>query len=97
LVKAVATNKKLSFRIYGTPTGKTVEFSAPRILGRSASGKMVPMSLGQVLAYDIPFKTFVSRTVYNKDGEKIKQEEIASFYKLYGDKTNVPIRRPEPR
>lgn len=97
LIKAVATNRRLSFRIYGTPTGKTVKFSSVSILGRGKSGKFVPMTLKQVIAWDVPFKTSVTRTVYNEDGEKLEEETIKSSYKLYGDKTNVPIRRPEPR
>ena len=30
-------------------------------------------------------------------GKKIKDEKIYSFYKLYGEKSNVPIARPESR
>lgn len=97
LIKALATNKRLSFRIYGTPTGRKVEFSPASVFGRSPSGKYVPMSLKRVIASNIPFKTVVTRTVYDKEEKKIKEETIHSFYKLYGEKENVPIRRPEPR
>jgi vancomycin resistance protein YoaR len=97
LIKAVATNKRLSFRIYGTPTSKKVEFSSAAVKGRNQSGKFVPMTLKQVIDLDVPFKTLVTRTVYDKDGNKIKEEEINSYYKLYGEKENVPIARPEPR
>jgi vancomycin resistance protein YoaR len=97
LIKSVATNKRLSFRIYGTPTGKTVKMSPPAILGRGRGGVFVPMSLRQVIAYDVPFKTSVVRTVYDKEGNKIEEEVIGSYYKLYGEKSNVPIRRPESR
>lgn len=96
LIKAVATNKRLSFRVYGTPTGKRVEFSAPAVYMLTASGYR-PATVGQVLAADRPFKTFVTRTVYNAQGDKIKEEALHSFYKLYGEKSNVPIARPEPR
>ncbi|OGB88198.1 hypothetical protein A3H38_00415 [candidate division WOR-1 bacterium RIFCSPLOWO2_02_FULL_46_20] len=96
LIKSVYTNKRLSFRLYGTPDGKKVEFSPVSILGLSG-GKYVPMSLGRVIATDVPFKTFVTRTVWDKEGKEIKKEVISSFYKLYGEKTNVPVRRPEPR
>ena len=68
LIKTVATNKRLSFRIYGTPSGKTVKFSGASIVGRSRRG-WVPMSLRQVIAWDVPFKTFVKRKVFNSDGE----------------------------
>jgi vancomycin resistance protein YoaR len=97
LIKSVATNKRLSFRIYGTPTGKTVKMSPPAIMGRGSSGAFVPMSLRQVIAYDVPFKTTVIKSVYDKEGNKIKEEVIGSYYKLYGEKSNVPIRRPESR
>lgn len=96
LIKAVATNKRLSFRIYGTPTGKTVKFSAPSVYMLTSSGYR-PASVREVLAADAPFKTFVTRTVFDAEGNKIKEETITSFYKLYGEKTNVPIARPEPR
>lgn len=97
LIKSVATNRRLSFRIYGTPTGKKVEFSPTAIYSFSQSGHYAPVSLQTVIARDIPFKTVTVRTVYDKDGNKIKEETIESFYKLYGEKSNVPIRRPEPR
>ncbi len=96
LIKTVATNKRLSFRVYGTPTGKKVEFSSPAILGLTGSG-FAPMSLRQVIDSDRPFKTTVVRTVTDQAGKKLKEERLFSYYKLYGDKTNVPIRRPEAR
>ncbi|MBI5078959.1 VanW family protein [Candidatus Saganbacteria bacterium] len=96
LIKAVATNKRLSFRVYGTPTGKKVEFSSPAVYLLRESGYR-PAAISEVLAADRPFKTTVVRTVYDAKGNKIKEEIINSFYKLYGEKTNVPIARPEPR
>jgi vancomycin resistance protein YoaR len=98
LIKSIATNRRLSFRIYGTPNGKKVKFSGASVLGKDIeSGSFTPMSLKKVIDEDIPFKTYVTRTVYNKKGKLIKQEKIQSYYKLYGDKENVPIKRPEPR
>jgi len=97
LIKAVATNKKLSFRIYGTPTGKKVEFSSPSIFLLGGDGVFHPATLRQILASDRPFRTAVARTVKDAQGNIIKEETIRSYYKLYGEKTNVPIRRPEPR
>lgn len=96
LIKTVATNKRLSFRIYGTPNGKKVEFSPPKVFMLTDSG-YVPASVSEVLESDSPFKTIVTRTVYDSSGAKIKEEKINSYYKLYGEKTNVPIARPEPR
>ena len=96
LIKTVATNRRLSFRIYGTPTGKKVKFTYPAVWMLTESG-YVPATVKQVLDADSPFKTSVTRTVFDATGKKIKEEVIYSFYKLYGEKSNVPIARPEPR
>jgi vancomycin resistance protein YoaR len=95
LIRAEASNKKLSFRLYGTPSQKRVQFSKISVLGKDESGKYVPMSLKEVIEKDLPFKTETTRRVYDKNWKKIKEEKIKSFYKMYGDKENVPIRRPE--
>jgi vancomycin resistance protein YoaR len=97
LLKSMATDRKLSFRIYGTPTGRKVNFSSAKVLGQSPSGEFAPMPLSSVIENDIAFRTEVVRTVYEKKGTKIKEETIRSRYKLYGDKENVPIKEPEPR
>lgn len=96
LIKTVANNKKLSFRIYGTPTGKSVDFTGPAIY-MLYGGAFRPASLRQVIASDLPFRTVVIRTVKNSSGEVIEKETIRSYYKLYGEKANVPIRRRESR
>jgi vancomycin resistance protein YoaR len=96
LLKSTATNRNLSFRIYGTPTGKEVKFSKTKVFARTESGRFMPSSLKEVIEKDLPFKTEVVRTVYEKM-KKIKQDTILSSYKMYGDKENVPIKRPEPR
>ena len=96
LIKALATNRRLSFRIYGTPSGKTVKFSHPEVFIKS-EGKFIPSTVKAVLAADSPFKTIVTRTVFDATGRQIKEEKIVSVYALYGEKTNVPIARPEPR
>jgi len=97
LIKAVATNKRLSFRVYGTPTGKTVNFSSPSVYLLEEGTGYRPATVREVLDSDRPFKTIVIRTVYDAAGNKIKEETINSYYKLYGEKSNVPIARPEPR
>lgn len=96
LIKAVATNKRLSFRVYGTPTGKKVEFSPPAVYILTGSGYR-PSTARAVLDSDSPFKTSVIRRVFDSTGKMIKEETLNSFYKLYGEKSNVPIARPEPR
>ncbi|KAF0134004.1 MAG: VanW family protein [Candidatus Saganbacteria bacterium] len=97
LIKTIANNKQLSFRIFGTPTGKTVDFSPPSIYILDYSGSFRPSTLREVIASDRPFRTTVVRTVKDSSGKQIKEEFIRSYYKLYGEKTNVPIRRREPR
>lgn len=97
LVIAYADNKKLFFRFFGTPTGKRVEFSSPKIYLLGEDGSFRPSTLREVIAVDRPFRTVIERTVYDEHGKKIKEETIRSFYKLYGEKANVPIRRAEPR
>lgn len=98
LIKAIANDKKLSFRLYGTKTGKDVKFSSPKIFAYSSpEAKFVPTTLRRVIASDAPFRTVVIRTVKNASGEVVKEETIRSYYKLYGEKSNVPIRRREVR
>ncbi|MFA4843686.1 MAG: VanW family protein [Candidatus Margulisiibacteriota bacterium] len=96
MIKALATNRRLSFRIYGTPSGKTVKFSYPQVFMKTENG-FVPSTVKAVLAADAPFKTIVTRTVFDAAGQQLKEEKIFSVYTLYGEKTNVPIARPEPR
>ena len=97
LIKTAATDRGLSLRLYGTPNGKKVKFSSAKVYGRSDSDEFIPMSLSSVIEQDIPFKTEVIRTVYDENGSKIKEETILSHYKMYGDKENVPIKKPEPK
>ena len=97
LIKTVATNKRLSFRVYGTPTGKTVKFTFPSVYLLEEGVGYRSATVREVLDSDRPFKTTVIRTVYDATGNQIKEETINSYYKLYGEKSNVPIARPEPR
>jgi vancomycin resistance protein YoaR len=96
LIKTVATNRRLSFRLYGTPNGKTVNFTSPLVEIKTGDGYR-PATVREVLAADSPFKTSVTRTVYDAAGKLLKEEVIHSYYKLYGEKSNVPIARPESR
>ena len=95
LVKAQASDRKLSFKILGTPSGKKVKFSKLKIFGKNDKKKYVPMSLKKVIDEDRAFRIEIVRTVWDKLGKKIAEDMVISKYKLYGDKENVPIRRPE--
>jgi vancomycin resistance protein YoaR len=96
LIKTVATNRRLSFRLYGTPNGKTVKFTPPTVEIKADNGYR-PSTVREVLAADSPFKTSVTRSIYDAAGKRLRQEIIHSYYKLYGEKSNVPIARPESR
>ena len=97
LIKAQATSRKLSFRIYGTPSGKTVKFSTPSIYLLDKEGVYHTATLKEVFRADRPFRTVIERKVFGPKGKVLKSEVIRSYYKMHGDKTNVPIRRPEAR
>ncbi len=98
LIQARPFKKGLTFRIYGTPTGKTVTFSQPEtaysmidIATLDAAGQIVTKKVRSSA-----FRTVVIKTVF-KDGKKIDERPIKSFYKVNGDKQKVKIRRKEPR
>lgn len=97
LITSKATNKSLNFRIYGTLTGKKVTFSSPAVYMLGSAGRFVPSSLRRVIDEDRPFRTEVVRTVKDTSGKLLEKELIRSYYKLYGERDNVPIRRKEPR
>jgi vancomycin resistance protein YoaR len=81
LIRAKATNRSLTFELFGTPFGRNASFTSPYIEGKIGAG---------------PFKTRVLRKIKEGD-KIIKEEEFWSYYKQAGDKQNVKIRRPEPR
>lgn len=95
LIKANASKWRLTFNVYGTPTGKSVHFSRVKVFGKASeeAKDYEAMSLKKVIDEDLPFKTEVERHVFDQTGNKIGEEKIVSYYKLYGDKNNVPIRR----
>jgi len=93
LILGKGTRRSLTFKIYGTPTGKKVTFSGAAVTYRGAEGDS---RVSWRPPKNIPFSTRVVRTV-TKDGKIIEEEVIRSFYKLSGDGSNVVIRRPEPR
>jgi len=98
LIKATATNHKLSFRIYGTPSSKEVVFSGASIYSMGGNGAFKATSYKRVIGSNAPFRTVVKRTVIDKNTKEIITEEIIrSYYKLYGDGANVPIKRRESR
>lgn len=101
-IKAYATDRKLTYRIYGTPTGKKVSFSSPmiyfeyekQILYNTASPESKE-KIAEAITNGKPFYTLVKVT---KDHAGYRSEKIIlSHYKLTGDRENVKVVRPEPR
>lgn len=96
LIKTEATNRFLRFSLYGTPTGKKVTFSEPEVFAITKKG-FVKSTKWKVLHSGGPFRTIVYRKVFDEKGKQLEEEEIKSYYKLYGDGNNVEIIRKEPR
>jgi len=99
VVQAHPFRRGLTFRIYGSPTGKSVSFTYPRLSFRSSRVTTVEPETGETVERTVQGPAFaadVVRTVM-KDGRIVEREKIHSFYKLHGDKQKVKIRRKEPR
>jgi vancomycin resistance protein YoaR len=90
MLRSFSTDDDLSFWIYGTPTGKTVIFTKPKIV--TEAGEVVSR---ESFAFDVPFRTMIVRTV-SLEGETIKAEKIRSYYSNGGEGANTKIVRPEP-
>ena len=101
LIKTSATDKKLTFRLYGTPTAKRVSFSRPLIYFKDE--KPVPYDImSEKARAKISDALFSGKTFYTyvkvleEEGGFSKERVIRSYYKFAGDKENVKIVRPEP-
>lgn len=100
-VKGIATEKKVSFRIYGTPTAKRVSFSRPMIFFDGERFKPYNImtdeakeKINMALLSGRSFRSYVKVTV--EQGGFSWDKTILSHYKLTGDRENVKIVRPEP-
>lgn len=99
VINAKPFKKGLTFRIFGTPTGKKVYFTFPRMTYLYTTTATLDAETGETVTEKVrtsAFRTIVIRTV-KKNEEIIKTEQIRSSYKLHGDKQRVKIRRREPR
>ncbi len=90
MLKSSAGEDELAFRIYGTPTGKSVTFTEPKLFVEKLG-----MVSREAFAFDVPFRTTVERTVYLKDAV-IKKEVIKSYYRNAGEGAATKVLRPEP-
>ena len=102
VLQALANQKKLTIRIFGSPQAKKVYFSSPEEIMLDEKQAKVEALIAsgapseEVEAAEKAFTIKVKRTVI-QEGRRIKEEEIKSFYRLHGDKHEVKIERPEPR
>lgn len=102
LIKAEATDRKITYRIYGTPTARKVSFSRPMIFfdgekyaSYNTTSDNARAKIVKALSSDSPYSAYV--TVYKEEGGIPSEKTVMSHYKLTGDKDNVKITRPEPR
>lgn len=101
LIKAVATDKRLTFKLFGTPFAKKIFFSRPYIFFDNE--KFIPYNImsaeanariTEALFSGKPFSTYIK--VLQEEGGYTSEKVIRSHYKFAGDKENVKIERPEP-
>jgi len=100
-IKAYATDKKLTYRIYGTPTAKKVSFSRPmiffegeRFIPYNVMTDEAKIKINQALLSGKPYYTYVK--VITEQAGYLTEKTIVSHYKMTGDRENVKIVRPEP-
>lgn len=101
LIWGSATDKKLTFKIYGTPTGRKVSFSRPMIFFEGEIFKPynvmteeAKQKINDALLSGKPYSTYVKVTL--EEGGYSTEKPIMSRYRFTGDKENVKIVRPEP-
>lgn len=100
-IKAYATDKKLSYQIYGTPTSRKITFSRPMVFFEGEKFRLYDVSteeakekINRALLSGEPFYTYVK--VIKREAGYETERMIVSHYKLTGDRENVRIVRPEP-
>jgi vancomycin resistance protein YoaR len=101
LIKGIATDKKLTFRLYGTPFAKKISFSRPVILFNNEKYARYDImsdearaKITEALFSGKPFSTQIR--IIQEEGGYSNEKIIRSYYKFAGDRENVKIVRPEP-
>ena len=101
-IKATATDRKVSYMIYGTPTARRITFSRPmiffdgeRVKSYDVTSEEAKEKINDALLSGRPFSTYVK--VRMSEAGLIREKMIKSHYKMTGDKENVKIVRPEPQ
>ena len=102
LIKAEATDRKVAYRLYGTPFARKVSFSRPMIFFEgeryapyNTSSDNAKAKISKAISSNKPYSVYV--TVYKQESGIPSEKIINSHYKLTGDRDNVKITRPEPR
>lgn len=100
-IKAFATDRKLTYRIYGTPTGKKVQISRPMIffegeefIAYDVSSDEAKARINEALLNGKPYYTYVK--IFTNRAGYPSERTIWSHYNMTGDRENVRIVRPEP-
>ncbi len=102
LIKALATDRKLTMKLYGTPYAKKIIFSRPMIFFDGE--KFAPYNLSsdnakakvlKALSSGKPYSAYV--TITKAEAGIQSEATVSSHYKFTGDAENVKITRPEPR
>lgn len=101
-IKAYATDRKLTYRIFGTPTARKISFSRPMIFFEgeryapyNVMTEEAKEKINKALLSGRPFYAYVKVTKLEAGYET--ERTIVSHYKMTGDRENVKIVRPEPQ
>lgn len=92
LIRSINSKGKVTFEIWSVPTGRTVEFSKPRVENRTPALDYYEytdeLNAGQTKRVEYPregFESWVTRTVKDANGRVIHQETFYSKYRtIYG-------------
>ena len=100
-IKAYATDRKLTYQVYGTPTSRKISFSRPMIFFEGERFRSYDIAadeakekINKALLSGKPFYAYVKVT--RREAGYETERMIISHYKLTGDRENVKIVRPEP-
>ena len=102
LIRAEATDRKVTYRLYGIPLARKVSFSRPMIFfdgeryaPYNTSSDNARAKLVKALSSDKPYTAYV--TIHKEESGIPSEKTVSSHYKFTGDKDNVKIIRPEPQ
>jgi vancomycin resistance protein YoaR len=100
-IKTFATDKKLTYKIFGTPTGKKVTIARPMIffegekfIAYNVMTDEAKTKIQEALLSGRSYFTYVK--VFTGQAGYETEKVIWSHYKVTGDRENVTIVRPEP-